>query len=60
MRHVSNQFPLPEKSPSFPYFGVFFGCLFGCVLASQRNEMVENLHMTFFSLACSGLTSLIV
>ena len=35
---------------------VIFNCLFECVLASERNEMVENWLMTFFSLTCPGLT----
>ena len=35
---------------------VIFNFLLVCVLASERNEMVGNWLMTFFSLTCPGIT----
>ena len=42
----------------FSYLGDFQ--LLGCVLASERNEMVENWLMAFFSLICPGLTFMVL
>ena len=39
---------------------VIFNCWFGCVLARERNEMVENWPITFFSLSCPGLTCMVL
>ena len=39
---------------------VIFKFFFGCVVVSERNEITENKHMTFFSRKCSQLTCVIL